>query len=65
MDISQDICSLDELKKNTKAVIQSVRDSNRPFMVTEQGKPGVIIIPANIMKSKLRALQAVCELSEV
>ena len=65
MDISKDVCTLDELEKGAKQVIRNVETNKRPFMVMSNGKPGVLIIPAGIMKTQLTALKAVCELAEV
>jgi prevent-host-death family protein len=65
MNIRQDVCSLEDLRRDPARVIRQVRANNRPMVVATNGKPDVVIIPAAVMKDKLTALSAVCELADV
>jgi prevent-host-death family protein len=63
MDIRRDVVTVEELGRNTTKVLRSVRTNRRPMIVMSKGKPDVVIVPVKVMKDKLIALQAVCELA--
>ncbi|NOX59902.1 MAG: type II toxin-antitoxin system Phd/YefM family antitoxin [Planctomycetes bacterium] len=62
MDLQNDVCTLHDFAKHSTDVIHDIQCNQRPVMVTEKGKPTVVIIPAELMPDKLKALEAVCEL---
>jgi len=64
MDVDNDVHTLEELERNPTRLIRNVRANRRPMIITSRGKPGVVIIPAEVMKDKMRAMQAACELAE-
>ena len=63
MDVSNDVRTLEELERNPAKLIRRVRANRRPMIITSEGKPGVVIIPADVMTKKMTALQAACELA--
>ncbi len=65
MDIQNDVCSLQDFVVDSENLIRDIQANQRPVMVTSNGKPGVVIIPADFMPSKLKALTAICDLSNV
>ncbi len=65
MDIEQDIRTLEEFERQPSHLIRKVRNNGRPMLITSKGKPGVVIIPAEMLKDKLKALTAACELAQV
>lgn len=65
MDISRDIRTLDELTQDAPKVIRDLRTRRRPVIITKNGEPDMLIIPAQMMKKKLTALKAVCDLANV
>lgn len=65
MDLTQDVRTLEELEQNPAALIRDARNHCRPLIITSKGQPDMVIVPAHIMKDKLTALRATCELAEV
>ena len=65
MNLKQDVRTLDELQHNPAAVLQDIRRHHRPMIITQKGKPDMVIIPAAMMGKKLKAMQAACELAQV
>jgi len=65
MDISRDIRTLDELKQDTSAFMRDVRSRRRPVVITANGEPDMVIIPATLLRDKMTALKAACELAAV
>ncbi len=63
MDIQNDVRTLQEFVVDSESVIRDIQSNQRPVMVTSNGEPGVVIIPADFMSSKLKALKAICDLS--
>lgn len=64
MEITQDVRTLEELVDETSEVIRQVRMNHRPMLITSKGQPELVIIPAELMSSKLTALKATCALAE-
>ena len=46
INILEDICSVTDLKKNTSAIIQQVRQTKRPVIFTVNGKAKAVLIDA-------------------
>jgi hypothetical protein len=60
-----EVRTLAELAENAEALVREAREQRRTLIIAEDGKPGVVIIPAELMPRKLKAMQAACELAEV
>jgi prevent-host-death family protein len=65
MDLVEDICTVDDLKRNPTSVFRKVHESRRPMVVTVDGKPEVILLSKELFASKKVALNAACELAEL
>mgnify|MGYP003564782073 CR=1 FL=1 len=63
MDLASDVRTLEELKRNTSHVIRDLSRNRRPVIITRDGEPDMVIIPAEMMSRKLTALKATCELA--
>jgi len=63
MDIARDIRTLEDLRQNTTSVVRDLRTHGRPVVITSKGEPEMLIIPAALLKDKLTALKAACELA--
>ena len=46
MDITQDIRSLTEFKRNTARFISRLRETGRPSVLTVNGKPALVVMDA-------------------
>ncbi|GJM25632.1 MAG: hypothetical protein DHS20C16_20470 [Phycisphaerae bacterium] len=65
MDIQKDVRTLQDFVVDSENVIRDIQSNQRPVMVTSNGKPGVVIIPAELMSTRFKALKAICDLSTV
>ena len=65
MDLQNDECTLQDFVVDSENVIRDIQSNQRPVMVTSDGEPGVVIIPAEFMSTKFKALKAICDLSPV
>ena len=65
MDLMTDVRTLEELEEDTSGLLRDVQDRRRPVIIAREGKPDVVIIPASIMKRRIKALEAACDLAEV
>ncbi len=66
MNISEDIRSLSEFRANAAALIEQVRKTKRPMVLTQNGKSSVVVLDVDEYESlldKLELLQEV-ELAE-
>ena len=63
MDVVEDICTIDDLKRDPGRVIRQLNEAARPMLVTVEGEPQVIMLPARMFPSKKLALDAACELA--
>lgn len=63
MDVARDIRTLEEFKQDTTGVIRDLRTHHRPMVITSKGEPEMVIIPASLLRGKLKALKAACELA--
>lgn len=64
MDLQNDVCTLKDFAQKSEDVIRDIQSNQRPVMVTTDGKPSVVIIPAELMPRKMKAFEAICELSK-
>ncbi len=51
--LTQDFKTINELAKNTMAIVKNVRRTGQPVVVTMGGKPGVVIVAADDYEQKL------------
>lgn len=65
MDVTKDVCTLEALSRQPRRILSELRDRRKPMVVMSKGKPDMIIIPAELMKGRITALNAVCELAEL
>ena len=47
MDITKDICPLTEFKRNTGRLMNHLRDTGRPSILTVNGKPALVVMDAH------------------
>jgi len=64
LSLTEDIKTVSELKKNLRAVLDQIRETGRPVVVTVNGKPDAILIDVETYENKLRALNLVSLLAE-
>lgn len=63
MDIQNDVCTLQDFVVDSENMIRDIHENRRPVMVTSDGEPSVVIIPAELMSTRFKALKAICDLS--
>ncbi|MHC4236362.1 MAG: hypothetical protein ACYSUQ_14690 [Planctomycetota bacterium] len=63
MDLVEDICTADDLKRDPEGIFRKLHQTGRPMVVTVDGRPEVIMLPAGLLPSKRTALEAACELA--
>lgn len=64
MNIVDDIKSVSELKTHTKRVIDQVRATSRPIVITVKGKPAAVLIEASEYERLRQALALGAMLAE-
>ena len=64
ISLTEDIKTVSELKKNLRAVLDQIRETGRPVVVTVNGKPDAVLIDVETYENKLRALNLVSLLAE-
>ncbi len=62
--ITQDIKSVTDLKKKTNEIFRQIQRTGRPVIITVNGRPGAVLIDAEIFEKKLKALNLRSLLSE-
>lgn len=55
MKLSEDIRSVTELKRNTREIIEQVRRTGRPVVLTINGKAGAVLLDAQTFERHLSA----------
>lgn len=65
MSHATEVRSLEEFADDPAAMVREVRARRCPMIIAEDGQPGVVIIPAEMMPRQFKAMQAACELAEV
>ena len=63
MDLTEDIRSIEELARAPREVISTVHRTGRPLIITVDGQPDVIILPAETFSSKIMAMNVAVELA--
>lgn len=64
ISLTEDVKTVSELKKHLRAVLEQIRETGRPVVVTVNGKPDAVLIDVETFERKLRALNLVGFLSE-
>ena len=55
MQISEDIRSITELEKNASKILEQIRETGRPIVITVKGKAGAVLMDAKTYEKHLRA----------
>jgi len=63
MDVVEDICTIDDLRRDPRSVLHKLRASRRPMLITVDGRPEALLLSKDLLPSKQLALQAACELA--
>jgi PHD/YefM family antitoxin component YafN of YafNO toxin-antitoxin module len=63
MNLIQDIRSIEDVETAPRAVLSAVHRTRRPLIVTVDGQPDVIVLPAESLSSKMTAMKAAVELA--
>lgn len=64
ISLTEDVKTVSELKKHLRAVLEQIRETGRPVVVTVNGKPDAVLIDVETFDRKLRALNLVGLLAE-
>ena len=64
ISLTEDVKTVSEVKKNLRAVLEQLRETGRPVVVTVNGKPDAVLIDVETYERKLRALNLVGLLAE-
>ncbi len=59
LSLTEDVKTVSELKKSLRAVLEQIRKTGRPVVVTVNGKPDAILIDVETYERKLKALNLV------
>ena len=62
-NVVEDIKSVSELKTNTRRVLEQVRATRRPVVVTVKGRPAVVVVDAAEFQRQQQALDLAACLS--
>ena len=63
MDLIEDIRSIEDLVAAPREVLATVHRTHRPLIITVDGRPDVIVLPAETFSSKMTAMQVAVELA--
>jgi prevent-host-death family protein len=55
ISLTEDVKTSAEFEKNPRAMLQQVRRTGRPVVVTVKGKPGAVLVDAETYERKLKA----------
>lgn len=64
LSLTEDIKTVSELKKGLRAVLDQIRETGRPVVVTVNGKPEAVLIDVETYERKLKVLNLVSLLAE-
>ena len=64
LSLTEDVKTVSELKKNLRAVLEQIRETGRPVVITVNGKPDAVLIDVETYERKLKALNLVGLLAE-
>ena len=56
LSLTEDVKTVSELKKSLRAVLEQIRETGRPVVVTVNGKPDAVLIDVETYERKLKAL---------
>jgi prevent-host-death family protein len=56
LSLIEDIKTVSELKKNLREILQQLRETGRPVVVTVNGKPDAVLVDVATYERKLKAL---------
>ena len=59
ISLTEDVKTVSELKKSLRAVLEQIRETGRPVVVTVNGKPDAVLIDVETYEHKLKALNLV------
>ena len=62
MQIEHDVHAVEDLSPRAKRLLDQVRRTRRPVVITQDGKPAAILLSTDLFPSKRIALEAACEL---
>ena len=64
LSLTEDVKTVSEIKKNLRAVLEQLRSTGRPVVVTVNGKPDAVLIDVETYERKLKSLNLVGLLAE-
>lgn len=56
LDSSEDTKSVGDLKRHTYEILEQIRKTRRPLLLTEHGKADAVLIDAKTYKKQLKAM---------
>lgn len=56
LSLMEDIKTVSELKKNVRDILQQIRETGRPVVITVNGKPDAVLVDVATFERKLKAL---------
>ena len=59
LSLTEDVKTVSELKKSLRAVLEQIRETGRPVVVTLHGKPNAVLMDVETFERKLKALNLV------
>lgn len=63
MNLIQDIRSIEDLEATPREVLSTVHHTGRPLIITVDGQPDVVILPAETLTTKMTAMKTAVELA--
>jgi len=63
MDLMEDIRSIEDLVDAPREVLSTVHRTGRALIITVDGQPDVIVVPAESLPTKMTAMKAAVELA--
>ena len=59
LSLTEDFKTVSEVKKNLRSVLEQIKNTGRPVVVTVNGKPDAVLIDVETYERKLRSLNLV------
>ena len=56
LSLTEDTKTVSELKKNVRDILQQIRETGRPVVITVNGKPDAVLVDVATFEKKLKAL---------
>ena len=63
MNLMEDIRSIEDLEATPREVLSTVHRTGRPLIITVDGQPDVVVLPAETLSSKMTAMRVAVELA--